>query len=64
MNPAHVFLISLAGLAIFWLGVYCGNDASDNGDLGKYAFILGILITLGGGTALVASLCLLVAQAL
>lgn len=63
MNPAHVFLISLAVLAVFWLGVYCGSDEHDD-DVAPYLFLPAILLNLTAAGFLIASLYRLIIQAL
>ena len=64
MNPAHVFLISLAVLVAFWLGVLAESDVSDNDEIGPFVFIPAILLNLAAAGFLAVSIWQLVAQAL
>lgn len=64
MNPAHVFLISLAWLLTFWLGALCGSPEPDKWKNPGNAYAPAAVLNLAAAVALFVSLGYLIAQAL
>lgn len=61
MNPAHLFLICFACLAIFWLGVGAATVDGENDGL---VAIPAVLLNLAAGIGILVSLFQLVSRAL
>lgn len=64
MNPAHVFLISLAWLVTFWFGVLCGSPEPERWKNPGNAYAPATVINLAFAIALFVSLGRVIAQAL
>lgn len=62
MNPAHLFLICFACLAIFWLGACVATVADD--EPWVPLFVLSAILNLAAGTGILVSLFQLVSRAL